>query len=298
MCHGIQGASTVFTLSTVEQSVVETAPVGWTSGCECRNLRWCTTTDREKVMQVWNDKEGLHNEAFSGVLSLSLFFICTMVNVIRTFFYRFRSVWMFPRVDTRNMRRTTHFDVTNKETKKKFFPSPCHYVLTYHLKLDRQVPLLWIWPVNKGRSLKESRAVERMESRSDLSDTLVNISNVNSTRNSWLDDIWGWRIDFISTWKLPPTKKRDHLVEIMKKTTQTEPGADFYERAYVDTIIYCIAGATSKQTWWHLTGGWLVAKHVKAAYLVPKSLSRRGLAYLFGAEEGIRRFLQIQLTIG
>ncbi|QKX53729.1 uncharacterized protein TRUGW13939_00809 [Talaromyces rugulosus] len=70
-----------------------------------------------------------------------------------------------------------------------------------------------------------------------------------------------------------------------KKATQTEPGADFYERAYVDTIIYCIAGATSKQTWWHLTGGWLVAKHVKAAYLVPKSLSRRGLAYLFGAEE-------------
>jgi hypothetical protein len=77
-----------------------------------------------------------------------------------------------------------------------------------------------------------------------------------------------------------------------KKATQTDPGLDFYERAYVDTIIPHIMGATSKQNWCYLTGFWLVAKHVKAAHSCPNrfriSVWRRG---------GFRRFL-LRLTIG
>lgn len=109
---------------------------------------------------------------------------------------------------------------------------------------------------------------------------------------------------------------RDDLDEEVehKKARQTEPGVEFYERAYLDSIIPRIMGATNKQqkssfntarfrnavlnaynavkeestlkyAWCHLAGLWEVAENVKAAHLVPKSLSRRELAYLFGADE-------------
>ncbi|CRG90141.1 Pc12g04220 [Talaromyces islandicus] len=109
---------------------------------------------------------------------------------------------------------------------------------------------------------------------------------------------------------------RDDLGEEVerKKARQTEPGVDFYERAYLDSIIPRIMGATNKQekssfnnarfrdavlnaynavthngpvklAWCHLAGVWEDAKKVKAAHLVPKSLSRREVAYFFGAEE-------------
>lgn len=109
---------------------------------------------------------------------------------------------------------------------------------------------------------------------------------------------------------------RDDLDEEVehKKTRQAEPGVEFYERAYLDSIIPRIMGATNKQqkssfntaqfrnavleaynavknegplklAWCHLAGVWEPAGNVKAAHLVPKSLSRQDLAYLFGADE-------------
>lgn len=99
-----------------------------------------------------------------------------------------------------------------------------------------------------------------------------------------------------------------------KRSRQNEPEIDFYERAYVDTIGPRITAACGKMSktvfnhgrfrqevmhaydavkydkrvklvWCHLAGEWLPAENVKAAHLVPRALTHREVAYLFGVKE-------------
>jgi hypothetical protein len=100
-----------------------------------------------------------------------------------------------------------------------------------------------------------------------------------------------------------------------KKNRFHEPDLSFFERAYTDSIVPRVMGASAKQrknhfrqdkfksdllkyygavkgigsgkaAWCHLTGWW-DSKFVKAAHLVPKSLSGDELSYLFGVGEVI-----------
>lgn len=99
-----------------------------------------------------------------------------------------------------------------------------------------------------------------------------------------------------------------------KKSRKDEPAIDFYERAYAETILPRVIGASAKQrkqsfkpsifkqnvleaynafssecglktAWCHLSREWIDSDDVKAAHLMPKSLSRREVGYLFGVEE-------------
>ena len=88
-----------------------------------------------------------------------------------------------------------------------------------------------------------------------------------------------------------------------------EPGVTFLERVYTDSIMPRVIGASAKQkkseydqsafrkdvinfygtgngdhAFCHLTGWW-DRKVVKAAYLVPKSLSEEEVSYLFGTKQ-------------
>ncbi|KAF3385932.1 hypothetical protein DPV78_012543 [Talaromyces pinophilus] len=100
----------------------------------------------------------------------------------------------------------------------------------------------------------------------------------------------------------------------LKKPRLDGPEVDFYERAYMNTIIPRVMGASAKQTksnfngkrfrnavleaynasdpgngdpvaWCHISHDWYATKLVKAAHLVPKSLTDPEIAHLFGVEE-------------
>lgn len=96
-----------------------------------------------------------------------------------------------------------------------------------------------------------------------------------------------------------------------------EPDIGFYERAYANTLLHRVMGASSKQgkcgfsrneqaefrqsvlecygalkqypgedkAWCHVTGYWWPKELVKAAHLVPKLLTGNELAFLFGVKE-------------
>ena len=94
-----------------------------------------------------------------------------------------------------------------------------------------------------------------------------------------------------------------------QRLAHDEPDITFLERAYTDSIVPRVMGASAKQkkskfnqsafrkdvidfyqaghgdqVFCHLTGWWY-AKMVKAAHLVPKSLSEEEVSYLFGAKQ-------------
>jgi hypothetical protein len=100
----------------------------------------------------------------------------------------------------------------------------------------------------------------------------------------------------------------------LKKPRFDEPGVDFYERAYMNAIVPRVMGASAKQTksnfdtqrfrnsvlqaynavdlendihmaYCHVSHRWYGKNRVKAAHLVPKSLSDPEIGYLFGVEE-------------
>jgi hypothetical protein len=99
-----------------------------------------------------------------------------------------------------------------------------------------------------------------------------------------------------------------------KKLRFDEPGIDFYERAYANSIVPRVMGASAKQTksnfdtkrfrddllkaynafdpgsgvpkaWCHISHVWYPKSQVKAAHLVPKSLTDPEIGYLFGVEQ-------------
>jgi hypothetical protein len=103
----------------------------------------------------------------------------------------------------------------------------------------------------------------------------------------------------------------DEIRDSKKQNANLEPPIRFLERAYTSTIVPKVMAASAKQkrstfnqsefrrevvkyygatktdrsgTYCHLTGWW-DNKDVKAAHLVPKSLSREETTYLFGASE-------------
>lgn len=94
-----------------------------------------------------------------------------------------------------------------------------------------------------------------------------------------------------------------------QRLAHDEPDITFLERAYTDSIVPRVMGASAKQkksdydqsafrkdvinfygagdgdyAFCHLTGWW-DRKVVKAAYLVPKSLSEKEVSYLFGTKQ-------------
>ena len=108
--------------------------------------------------------------------------------------------------------------------------------------------------------------------------------------------------------------KEDLEDEIVKRRRKNNnaPGIDFFERAYAETIGTRVMGAVSKQkrqkkfnqsafrkavleyysaidnekelAYCHLLG-WLTEESIKAAHLVPKSLSGNEIAHLFGTKD-------------
>lgn len=99
-----------------------------------------------------------------------------------------------------------------------------------------------------------------------------------------------------------------------KKARSGEPDMAVYERAYASTMVPRVMGAMSKQNkstfrqdkfkkvvldaynaskkesgaklaWCHALHNWFLAEDVKAAHLVPKSLSLAEVGYLFGVDE-------------
>lgn len=98
-----------------------------------------------------------------------------------------------------------------------------------------------------------------------------------------------------------------------KRLRDHEPGADFLERAYANSLIPRVMRASTKQlkekftkhdravfrenvlnyygafdediAWCHITGYWLPKELIKAAHLVPKSLTVQEISFLFGANE-------------
>lgn len=97
-----------------------------------------------------------------------------------------------------------------------------------------------------------------------------------------------------------------------KKPRFDKPGVEFYERVYMNSIVPRVMGASAKQTksnfnpkpfrsavlkaynasnsttdgaWCHVSHDWYDKKLVKAAHLVPKSLTDPEIGYLFGVEE-------------
>ncbi|OJJ50661.1 hypothetical protein ASPZODRAFT_162606 [Penicilliopsis zonata CBS 506.65] len=103
----------------------------------------------------------------------------------------------------------------------------------------------------------------------------------------------------------------EEQVEV-KKHRSHEPGQDFFERAYAETIVPRVMAARAKQkhqpfdqsafkksvysyygieeledhsAWCHVLGGWYPCRSVKAAHLVPKSLTKEEVSHLFGAGE-------------
>ena len=101
----------------------------------------------------------------------------------------------------------------------------------------------------------------------------------------------------------------DELNSSKRLKTDLEPDFDFLERAYTSTVVPRVMGMAKQQKsslnqdrfrkdvirfyraqigesnlWCHLTG-WHQSNMVKAAHLVPKSLSQEELSYLFGVRE-------------